>query len=122
SHHCTRSGLQSWATSSTHAVSRLCFISALFSLMVSISEIRLDIQTLSFLQVGSLARCPSLHRMTHYAAAVLAGGGDRGLDLRHYVFQMLEGLIDGKRIHFATQALTRFQRRFQKMTGDFDRQ
>ena len=70
--------------------------------MVSISEIRLDIQTLSFLQVESRARCPSLHRMTHNAVAVLAGGGDRGLDLRHDAFEVLESLPDGKRIHFST--------------------
>src|SRR6202521_241343 len=97
--------------------------------MVSISEIRLDIQMLSFLLVESRAsrpagraRRPSLHRMTHYAVAVLAGCSDRGLDLRHYAFQVLESFLNGKRIHFAAQAFARFQRRFQKMTGDFDRQ
>jgi len=33
-------------------------------------------------------------------------------------FQMLEGLIDGERIHFPAQAFPGFQRRFQKMAGD----
>src|SRR6266446_2571621 len=43
---------------------------------------------------------PSIVRLN--TRVLLAGGRDRGLDLRHDAFQVLEGLIDGKRIHFAT--------------------
>src|SRR6266404_9004300 len=53
------------------------------------------------------------------ALSSLAGCNDRRLDLRHDAFQVLESLIDGKRIHFTAQALARFQRRLQKMAGDF---
>src|ERR1019366_6756032 len=150
SHQCTRSGLQSWATSSTHAVSRLCFVSAFFSVMVSISEyiskMRLDMRTLSSNsklhhptprhengirgQKGEAARKESaratrdrVYIVPHFEGSFqLAGGSDRGFDLRHDAFQMLESLVDGERIHFATQAFAGFQRRFQKMAGDFLRQ
>src|SRR5260370_7721168 len=101
--------------------------------MVSISEIRLDMQTFAFLPGGEpgvplrpppcwTGETPVLHRRTHYAVAVLAASSDRELDLRHDTLQVLEGLVDGQRIHFATQAFTGFQRRFQKMAGDFLRQ
>src|ERR1019366_3078847 len=52
----------------------------------------------------------------------LGGGSDLGLGLRHDSFQVLESLIDGKRIHFAAQTFARFQRRLQKMACDFLRQ
>src|ERR1700692_678371 len=34
----------------------------------------------------------------------LTRGGDRGLDFRHYPFQVLEGLLNGQRVHFPTQS------------------
>jgi hypothetical protein len=76
--------------------------------MVSISEIRLDIQTLSFLLVESRASPPGPPHCWMGETPVppsydslRAGCSDWGLDLRYYAFQVLEGLIDGKRIHFA---------------------
>src|SRR5260370_15052663 len=125
-HQCTPSGWQSWATSPTHALSCLCVVRAFFSVVVSTSTVRLDIKTLSFLLVESRASPPGRTGETpvppsydYHAVAVPAGASNRGFDFRHDAFQVLESLIDGKRIHFATQTFPRFQRRFQKEAADF---
>src|SRR6266851_1348848 len=68
---------------------------------------------------GRTGETPVPPSYDYHAVAVLAGGSNRGFDFRHDAFQVLERLIDGKRIHFATQAFARFQRRFQKVAGDF---